>query len=212
MDRSRKQVSLVPSIVTIAILGLTQIALSDHRGESEWEYKVVTLSKNDKEATACLTELAVARWEFAGKLAKEQVLLRRRSQGLNKNDIAAKTNDLQGTWCLVSYEQQGEKVPYDPSKNFCIFSGDKWIIRTVSVEKQEALVVCTLVAFDTLPPNFVAVRSDGGVEDVTVRAIFELRGDSLKICYSGKPSPLPTEFSTKKGDQRSLLVYRRLKP
>jgi uncharacterized protein (TIGR03067 family) len=50
----------------------------------------------------------------------------------------------------------------------------------------------------------------GDVKDKTSKAIFEIKGDTLRIC-TGKPGEddRPTEFSAPEGTNRLLLTFKR---
>jgi hypothetical protein len=47
--------------------------------------------------------------------------------------------------------------------------------------------------------------------DKAVPGIFEVKGDTLKLCWAKSGGPRPTEFSTKKGADEVLFVLRREK-
>ena len=53
---------------------------------------------------------------------------------------------------------------------------------------------------------------DGPYDDRTVPGIYELKGDSLKLCFARPGDQRPTEFTTKKGTGFLLVVYERKKP
>jgi uncharacterized protein (TIGR03067 family) len=54
-------------------------------------------------------------------------------------------------------------------------------------------------------------KSDGKGDYETVRAIYELSGDTLRICSGGPGNKRPTEFKVGAEGGRSLLEYKRVK-
>jgi uncharacterized protein (TIGR03067 family) len=51
--------------------------------------------------------------------------------------------------------------------------------------------------------------TEGPGKGVTVLAIYELKGDELRICYDLQDETRPTEFKTKKGTLLHLVSYKR---
>ncbi|HKB35221.1 MAG TPA: TIGR03067 domain-containing protein, partial [Gemmataceae bacterium] len=67
------------------------------------------------------------------------------------------------------------------------------------------------------PPTFTMTVSMGGFLSrsiVTVYGIYKSDGNQLTICYSTEwtEKSRPTEFKTKQGSERVLLIYEREKP
>ena len=54
-------------------------------------------------------------------------------------------------------------------------------------------------------------HSTGGRKGRTTKAIYELDGDTLKVCYSFLAEERPTEFAGKADRKSFLLVYKRVK-
>jgi uncharacterized protein (TIGR03067 family) len=53
---------------------------------------------------------------------------------------------------------------------------------------------------------------DGPFADQTVPGIYDLKGDTLKLCFARPGEARPTEFTTKKGSAFLFVVYKRKKP
>jgi len=54
--------------------------------------------------------------------------------------------------------------------------------------------------------------TDGPNKGKTILAIYELDGDTLRVCYDLGGKNRPTEFKTKEGSQLFLVTYKREKP
>ena len=56
------------------------------------------------------------------------------------------------------------------------------------------------------------VGTDGPNKGKTILGIYELKEDTLRICYDLTGKGRPTEFVTKKDAPLFLVVYKRAKP
>jgi len=59
--------------------------------------------------------------------------------------------------------------------------------------------------------NLVLVGTAGTNEGRTIRSIYQLVGDRLRICY-GMDGLQPLDFTTRRGQKRYLATYRRASP
>jgi uncharacterized protein (TIGR03067 family) len=112
----------------------------------------------------------------------------------------------QGTWIVSRVEIKGMKQP----QSFTIkltFDGDKLL---TTVGKREPESQGTFKIDPKREPNkgYDVTTTDGRV----ARGIYELDGDTLKVCLSGPDDEAPDAFETKQGDNRTLIVYKREKP
>jgi uncharacterized protein (TIGR03067 family) len=62
------------------------------------------------------------------------------------------------------------------------------------------------------PKELDITGTDGPNKGKTILAIYELDGDTLRICYDLTGKNRPTEFKTKEGTQLFLVTYKREKP
>src|ERR1700677_3786172 len=125
----------------------------------------------------------------------------------DKKDDAAKEElkKMEGTWLLVSGEDNGQKMPEDMLKTIkavikgdklSIYFGDKALEGTLSVDpSKKPKTMDTVMASD---------------KKTTSLAIYELDGDNFKICV-GTKGERPKEFTGKKDSGCSLYVYKREK-
>ena len=63
----------------------------------------------------------------------------------------------------------------------------------------------------TRPKSMSITGTDGPNRGKTFPAIYELKGDTLVICYDLSGAKLPTEFKTVAGSKLYLVVYNRKK-
>ncbi|MGH7170934.1 MAG: TIGR03067 domain-containing protein, partial [Gemmataceae bacterium] len=61
-------------------------------------------------------------------------------------------------------------------------------------------------------PKVVEItKNDGPAKGKPQRAIYELKGNRLKLCVQNGDGKPPTEFATKPGDGLLLLIFQRVK-
>jgi len=121
-----------------------------------------------------------------------------------------KADDLRGIWVVERCEIDGDT----PDRKFIEgqlkfeFSADKFW--THLDDPDADAVSYTLDPVHT--PKRIEVRYEKDGKPVTRAGIYELDGDTLKICYADKERP--KEFATKKvaGDKQRLFVLKREKP
>jgi len=127
------------------------------------------------------------------------------SRDAARKDLAA----LQGTWNLVAMEAEGDDVPADAIKGWhAVYEGDALTLHSETEVRRHGIT--------TLDPsrNPKAINTwdqDGPYDDRTVPGIYELKGDSLKLCFARPGEQRPTEFTTKKGTGVLLVIYERKK-
>jgi uncharacterized protein (TIGR03067 family) len=115
---------------------------------------------------------------------------------------------LQGTWKVVSGESEGKEAPIDELKQATwVFKGDKLIV-TKATESHES----DYKIDPTQKPKTIDVTPRQGPEeekDKTFPGIYQLDGDTLKLCMNGPDMERPTEFVTKEGTRLMLLSLKR---
>lgn len=128
--------------------------------------------------------------------------------------VKAETKNLQGTWSVVSAEREGNKVPDDEiKKTTLVIKGDKLIARkTENTPKPEEKITEMSFTLDpTKNPKWIDVTyTSGERKDESSQGIYEVKGDTLKICMS-RAATRPMEFETKPESQRHLMILKREK-
>ncbi|HLX63452.1 MAG TPA: TIGR03067 domain-containing protein [Planctomycetota bacterium] len=117
---------------------------------------------------------------------------------------------LQGVWIAQSGERDGAASPAEDIKSVKItITADKFTLQ----EKDEKDMECAYKIDTTQSPKQLDL-TPANKENKPVHAIYELKGDELKICARQADSsdgPRPTEFATKKDSHFALLVLKREK-
>ena len=124
-----------------------------------------------------------------------------------KDDAVKKDMDaLQGKWQLVSMQRDGEAV--DVSKDACrVITGDKY-----ELTLRPGLTIKGTYKIDpsTKPKKMETTASNGPYKDQEILGIYEIDGDTLKICYAPPGKERPTEFKSKEGAGCILTVHKKL--
>jgi uncharacterized protein (TIGR03067 family) len=119
---------------------------------------------------------------------------------------------LAGTWQPVSAENNG--VPASVGQ----LTGRVWIRRPdgrwTMLLDGKAVVEWTIKAIDSKKsPKTIDIEiSAGAYKGVVYLGIYELKGDTLRICFALPDKPVrPTDFSAARGSVRALTEFRRVK-
>lgn len=126
----------------------------------------------------------------------------------DKADIEKELKKLQGAWTFESVEAGGKKLPADQFKDMTVvFAGDKY-----SVKMGDMVVEAATLTVDPskTPKTFDAKVADGPNKGKVYLAIYEISGDTLKVCFDGEGKQRPTEFKGAGGAQ-ALVVHKRVK-
>jgi uncharacterized protein (TIGR03067 family) len=115
---------------------------------------------------------------------------------------------MDGTWQLVEGEIAGNKFPPAVAKGIKLtLSPGKYVVQAES--KDEG----TVKYFPDASPKALEITgTDGPNKGKTFPAIYELKGDTLTVCYDLSGKARPTEFKSKAGTQLFLAKYTKVKP
>jgi uncharacterized protein (TIGR03067 family) len=121
----------------------------------------------------------------------------------------AKDDSLQGTWLPSSAELGGRVFPDEVRKNIkLVVQGDKYTV-TVGKEIDQGTVKLRPSA---TPKAMDITGTEGPNQGRTILAIYERKGDTLRVCYDLSGKKRPTAFKTEAGTQLFLVEYQRQKP
>jgi uncharacterized protein (TIGR03067 family) len=125
---------------------------------------------------------------------------------------------LQGSWGVVSYTMNGKVVPEDIRSRLRVVIEEDKITLTpfvlsqpdgrFEIDKESATpAVFTLAGGN---PKTIDLRVELDGKAVTVRGIYQLEGDSLKLCtaFSGSKDR-PSAFTSAADSRQSLFVLKR---
>jgi uncharacterized protein (TIGR03067 family) len=157
-----------------------------------WEWKAVALGPEEKEATKKLNELAAGGWEYVGPLAHGLVAFKK----LTRSAYDIELEKFEGAWTWEGYTATWKGDKHE------VYEGDtlhgKGVFK-IDPAKQ--------------PKTFDYIPSEGAHKGDVLLGIYELDGDTLRICHvaASTKKPRPTEFSTdgKGGDVNQ--VWKRKK-
>jgi uncharacterized protein (TIGR03067 family) len=114
---------------------------------------------------------------------------------------------LQGTWRLVSLEQNGKLLPPDPNQERTIFfGGGAFVVRDKYTMKQAGTIA---VDTSTSPKSITMIVSKGDDQGRSFLGIYSVEKDMLRICVDRKGQNRPSKFETDDRSDRSLATYSR---
>ena len=126
----------------------------------------------------------------------------------DKVDVEKELKKFQGTWTFESVEAGGKKLPADQFKGITVtFEGDKY-----AVKKGDEVVEAATQKLDPSksPKTLDAKVTDGPNKGAVILGIYEISGDTLKVCFDPEGKKRPTEFKGVSGSQ-TLVVHKRVK-
>ncbi len=123
--------------------------------------------------------------------------------GANDNDA------IQGTWLPLTAELGGKTFPDEVRKTIKLTVEDDKYTVTVGQAVDQGTVKLNPAA---KPKELDITGTEGTNKGRTILAIYELEGNTLRICYALSGAGRPTEFKTREGSQLFLVTYKREKP
>jgi len=122
-----------------------------------------------------------------------------------KQDVAG----LQGAWAMVSGSADGQAMPAEllsQMKRVC--HGDEV---TVTMGGQVYFKAKVAIDPSKKPKTIDFQMTDGFTKGKQQLGIYELEGDTFKSCFGKPGAERPTDFTSKRGDGRTLSVWQREK-
>jgi uncharacterized protein (TIGR03067 family) len=130
--------------------------------------------------------------------------------GVAADDKADKDlKQFQGVWTIESREVGGKKEPAEKNKYVTgTFDGDKVVVK----HGDKVLMKGTQKLNPSRTPKAVDVTiTEGDGKGALMLGIYEIDGDTLKVCFDEEGKNRPTEFKTAEGSKTSLNVHKRVK-
>jgi uncharacterized protein (TIGR03067 family) len=116
---------------------------------------------------------------------------------------------MDGTWELVSGELGGQKFPEAVTKTLTlVLDGEKYTVKSPGPDDKGTVKRDP----SKTPKELDVIGAEGPNKGKTFLAIYELDGDTLKVCYDLEGKKRPTEFKSAPDTKQFLAVYKRKKP
>jgi len=131
------------------------------------------------------------------------------SHGPEEDPAGKDLNKLQGTWVIEAITQEGKDTPETlrEIKRYTI-KGDQWRVSFKGAEKP--LFELRIKMDPRSKPktiDYIGQKTD----TVIMRAIYELEGDTLKVCFPVGAGDRPKEFKSEAGSKSGIILYKRVK-
>jgi uncharacterized protein (TIGR03067 family) len=126
----------------------------------------------------------------------------------DKADVEKELKKFEGTWTFESVEAGGQKLPADQFKGMTVtIEGDKY-----SVERGDKVVEAATLKLDPSqsPKTLDSTVTEGPNKGTVILGIYEISGDTLRVCFDPEGKKRPTEFKTASGSP-VLVVHKRVK-
>ena len=115
---------------------------------------------------------------------------------------------MHGTWDIVEYEIQGTKMPAGFLKKVkVIFEGDKFKFDTGDPNIKQM----TYKIDAAKKPKQIDVTTEDAGAKTEYRGIYQLDGDTLKMCVFAKIAERPTDFKSNPDVKSFLMVLKKQK-
>jgi uncharacterized protein (TIGR03067 family) len=127
----------------------------------------------------------------------------------DKTDIEKELRKFQGTWTFESSEAGGKELPAGELREFVLtFEGDKH-----TVKKGNEVIQAGTQKLDPsqLPKAIDVTLTEGVNKGAVLLGIYEINGDTLKVCFDAEGKRRPTQFKSAPGSQTFVNVHKRLK-
>lgn len=123
-------------------------------------------------------------------------------------DAGKELKKFQGTWAFESVKIGGVEAPAGAFKGVTVtFEGDKYTVKN----GDEVIQTATQKLDPSKSPKTFDATVTGGLnKGATVLGIYEISGDTLKVCFDPEGKKRPTEFKGAAGSQ-TLVVHNRVK-
>ena len=122
-------------------------------------------------------------------------------------DKADDAKEIQGTWLPVKAQLNGKPMKEEILKMITLkLEGGKYEVTAENVDKG------TYIMDPAARPRTLDITgTEGPNVGKKIPAIYELEGDTLRVCYNLGGGTPPTEFRSQAGTQHFLVTYKRKK-
>jgi uncharacterized protein (TIGR03067 family) len=127
----------------------------------------------------------------------------------DKADLEKEVRKFQGTWTFESSVAGGKELPAGALEGLILtFEGDRH-----TVKKGDQVIQVGIQKLDpSKSPKAIDVTLTEGVKKGTVMlGIYEINGDTLKVCFDAEGQKRPTQFKSAPGSETFVNVHKRVK-
>ncbi len=127
----------------------------------------------------------------------------------DKAGVEEELKKFRGVWTFESVEAGGKKAPAADFKGMTVtFEGDRYAVR-----KGDEVIQAGRQKLDpSRSPKAIDVTvSEGLNKGAVMLGIYEIDGDTLKVCFDEGGKKRPTEFKSAPGSQTFVNVHKRVK-
>ena len=125
------------------------------------------------------------------------------------NAVKEEHQRLDGTWIVESIVRDPREANADEGKGIrCVIKGDKLVAKLPGEERSAGSL--KLKIDPTKNPKTVDLRPDG--ENTTLLAIYELKGDTLRVSWKAQGMERPRELGSAPGSAQTVVTLKREKP
>src|SRR5271169_571282 len=112
----------------------------------------------------------------------------------DKAELENEARKFQGTWTFESSVTGGDELPADHLKMFVVtFEGDKYTVK----KGDEVIQVGTQKLDPSRSPKAIDVTvAEGLNKGATMLGIYEVSGNTLKVCFDPEGKKRPAEFKS----------------
>jgi uncharacterized protein (TIGR03067 family) len=151
--------------------------------------------------------------EFAAPTGSDlMMVVWKRSKTVGAERLKAVRDELgrfEATWKFVSINVEGRRIAAERFGDDRLVLKGKQFTTTVGGMTTEGIFKID----PTAKPKAIDITfTDGPGKDMTQKGIYELDGDTQKICWAAPGKPRPTEFDAKPRSGRILQVLEKVKP
>ena len=127
----------------------------------------------------------------------------------DKADLEKEVKKFQGTWTIESSVTGGKELTADELKGFILtFEGDKHTLK----KGDDVFQVGTQKIDPSKSPKTIDVTiTEGPNKGKVMLGIYEIDGDTLKVCFDPQGKKRPTEFKSPPGSENFVNIHKRVK-
>ena len=122
-----------------------------------------------------------------------------------------RSKDLTGVWLAATYALDGKAATAADLKKVRLIIEDDRKFKAQNAG-QTFLAGTIKLGPETNPRAMDITYTEGDLKGQTALAIYEMIGDTLRICRAAPGKPRPKEFASKPGSGLTLMSYQRMKP